>query len=274
MVRYYDMENRINHRQTSGYVLSRKKYFPSPNLDVAPSGRTYIYVLFLSNGPGCPSIPFYVGQTTDLRKRFSSHQQIIWHKAKWNRASIVHVVATVPLSLSTKAEYSLIQMLRRSSFLLNNDHPKSNDVFINALSESSFEQYLKKAHDNPFLVIKEWQSKWRKAEDIEKALNYSALKRENKVLPHDLIRVIQKRKYASDGAHRLSRKIAEAYDPLLGESAIIISPNTEQQQIAAFKKMKGDWTPLNELKSNELIRFQPSQSLLTAVEAEKRRQEK
>jgi predicted GIY-YIG superfamily endonuclease len=254
-------------RSAYEYELSRINYTEGSDVWVERENRKYIYVLFSASKQ---SLPFYVGQTANLAKRFSKHGEISWHYGKYSRKTIVHVIASVPNYMATEAEKQTIKTLTNKGFILNNSSLNSDNLNpFKHLTPKEMRDLLGKVKDiNTVTLFKTMRKYWLQQESQIVADNTNT----NELTKTELLRKVKQRKYANNQSRSLSLQLADKYsqkEKASTYSFIGSDAKTEDEMlalaIAQFKGLMGDWY----LKDSNIIlgqplKFYPSDGLLAA----------
>lgn len=254
-------------RSAYEYELSRINYTEGSDVWVERENRKYIYVLFSASKQ---SLPFYVGQTANLAKRFSKHGEISWHYGKYSRKTVVHVIASVPNNIATAAEKQTIKTLTNKGFILNNN--SLNSAKLNPfkhLNPKEMRELAGKVKDiDTVTLFKTMRKYWLQQESQVAA----AITDPNELTKANLLRKVKQRKYANNQSRSLSLQLADKYnqqDKASTHSFIVSESKTEDEMLALvtaqFKGLMGDWF----LKDSKIVlgqplKFYPSDGLLAS----------
>lgn len=211
-----------------------------PFSDIPSAGRTYIYVILLNTSNGKDK-PFYVGQTSDIKKRFKSHTQLTWHYAKFNNPAKVYIAGSVNTINADFAEQDLIKMLSMNGYLLTNHAIKYYHA-KNSQRESDFTSWTKarieayNKNDNTFKVLGKWQRVWKANTDANAHLPY--LSRKNDITSQDIIEVLKQKDFSNEEDREILIAISRKFNSELKASTTILSEQTEHKYQDLTKKVK------------------------------------
>lgn len=141
------------------------------------AGRVYIYVL-LFNLVGKNknlSHAYYVGQTTNLRKRLAQHSQLNWHQENFYAPAYVILAGTVLKEKADDAQKDLIIRLTQAGEQLNNRSPitgKSAKPFASDYEAKHFYDGTKFKMENIDNWRNSWQMKSPEKASISQSLQY------------------------------------------------------------------------------------------------------
>lgn len=203
-------------------------------------GRTFIYVLNFSFPGSKKLIPFYVGQSQQLSRRFSNHAQVNWHYAKLNVPVKIYIAGTVENHNANEAEQDLIASLSKASYQLTNTYISNiqeshKQKTINLFSKTPQEvrEYLSSAPTQTN-CMKEWTDYWKPKTSSTKTKTPSKVNRDA------VIKHMEKQTYDSPEAKEFSLKIAALFNPEQGNARLDISNLMvgEEKKIRVTKIMK------------------------------------
>lgn len=212
----------------------------------ASLGRTFIYVLNFSLPGSKKLIPFYVGQSQQLSRRFSNHTQVNWHYAKLNIPVKIYIAGTVENHNANEAEQDLIASLSKASYYLTNSHisdpyesrkQKAIDLF--SKSPQEVREYLSFAPSQTN-CMKEWTDYWKpKTSDTKTKLP-------NRVTREAVVKHMEKQNYDSPEAKEFSLKIAALFNPdkggaTLDISNLMVGKEKKIRVTKIMKQVKREW---------------------------------
>ena len=180
----------------------------------ASLGRTFIYVLSFTQPGSNKLVPFYVGQSQQLSRRFSNHTQVNWHYAKLNAPVKIYIAGTVENHNADEAEQDLIEALSKASYELTNSSIRNTEEFkkqknINLFSKTPQEvrKYLSAA---PIQTdcLKEWANYWKPK------TSSTTTKLPIKVTHDAVISYMTEQNYDSPEAKEFSLKISSLFSLL------------------------------------------------------------
>lgn len=212
----------------------------------ASLGRTFIYVLNFSLPGSKKLIPFYVGKSQQLSRRFSNHTQVNWHYAKLNIPVKIYIAGTVENHNANEAEQDLITSLSKADYQLTNSYirdiqesqkQKSIDLFSKTPKE--VREYLSSVPTQTN-CIKEWADYWKPKTSSTKT------KESGKVTRDAVIKHMENQNYDSPEAKEFSLKIAALFNSEKGSASLDISNlmvGKEEKVRAAkiVKQVKREW---------------------------------
>lgn len=125
-------------------------------------GKVYLYVLLLnfSGKSKTLSHAYYVGQTTNLRKRLSQHSQLNWHQERFGEPAYAILAGTVLKEKADDAQTDLIIRLSQAGEKLNNRSPvtgKPSKGFISDYEAKHFYDGAKFRME----LIESWRHAWQ-----------------------------------------------------------------------------------------------------------------
>lgn len=144
------------------FEILESKHLPDNKI---PAGYTAIYIL-VSNVEGQPNKPFYVGQTSNLQRRFYAHDSVTWHWYNFGTPAKVFIAGVVLNTQANEAEQNLIRHLSLAKHALTNAHVFDNDAYD--FQDSNRGKWLhdpmgyaSKPHPRNTALM-DWQKQWIK----------------------------------------------------------------------------------------------------------------
>lgn len=211
-----------------------------PLSDIPSTGRTYIYVILLNTRNGKDK-PFYVGQTSDIKKRLKNHSQLTWHYAKFNTPAKVYIAGSVNTINADFAEQDLIKKLSMNGYLLTN-HAIKNYHAKNTQRESNFTSWTKtrielyNKSDNVFKVLGLWQRVWKANINDKAHLPY--ISRKSDITAQDIIDVLKQKDFLNEEDRDILIAISQNFNPELKSSVTVLSEQTEHKYHDLTRKVR------------------------------------
>lgn len=231
--------------------------------------KKYIYVIFL-NSKECKTanIPFYVGQTSDLKISLSNHTEIDWHYAQFGTKCIVHVIASVPDTMADQAETETIAALVNLEFVLNNTIIDNSLKYIQGTDLHLYIDLMKKVI--PSSLFKGMSKTWRVKESQLKSAMNNIMLDSGKRTSSELYRLVAQRAYPSNESRNLSKVLAKSYDANTGTAATTFFPSeirSDHETVglvrSTIKGLNGDWYFDGDyIRLGHPVFFHPSKGLL------------
>jgi hypothetical protein len=179
----------------------------------------FIYVLIF-NVAGQRNVPYYVGQSSGLTARFSSHQMIMWHFAKFEAPAHIWIAGEVPAAKADAAEQDLIHRLSDAGYRLTNStisHSRAKRIQkqegLLGLTTDQIRVYLSRNFSRT-RVLSEWTQKWIPAPPGYVAAGAT-------LTTSQVIEYVSALEYPSSLVRNVSVAIAEHHDPKIGYSRIV-----------------------------------------------------
>lgn len=125
-------------------------------------GKVYLYVLLLnfSGKNKALSHAYYVGQTTNLRKRLSQHSQLNWHQERFGEPAYAILAGTVLKEKADDAQTDLIIRLSQAGEKLNNRSPITGKPAKGFVSDYEAKHFYDGAKFKMEL-IESWRHAWQ-----------------------------------------------------------------------------------------------------------------
>lgn len=125
-------------------------------------GKVYLYVLLLnfSGKSKTLSHAYYVGQTTNLRKRLSQHSQLNWHQERFGEPAYAILAGTVLKEKADNAQTDLIIRLSQAGEKLNNRSPITGKPTKGFISDYEAKHFYDGSKFQPEL-IESWRHAWQ-----------------------------------------------------------------------------------------------------------------
>lgn len=214
-------------------TYSRKKYRGLPLGNPILPNRSYVYVLFASHANKKETnLPFHIGyikDTTEIEKTAEVKQ----YYDTFDVPPVVHIIFTVDDSIA------------------DSEISKLSQILFNTVPKNS---YIRKG--SPF--TQEWNN-------LYKQMNSVLISKKGVRLFPILFKNIQKRKYATTNARKLSIELAQRFSVENMTSTIEFRTEEKHKQeeiIKTIKQLNGDWYLKEPFEVNKKLTFHISLRLL------------
>lgn len=182
----------------------------------------FIYVLMF-NMQGVPPRPFYVGQTSGLTARFSNHEMVTWHHARFDAPVRIYVGGEVLAADADAAEQDLIALLMKAGYFLANTsitdrmakrigRSRGN---LREMTREEVRAYL--STPLPSLrVLGDWQQRWVRADRKYVILG-------SQLTSAQVVEYVGSLDYPTMEVRNISVAIARLHDAEVGYSKIVLA---------------------------------------------------